>query len=538
MSDYLAIATVTAALASLVRNAMYDVPNLSNAPDVRIARPLADPNFVGAHIFLYRVAPNGFLRNEDLPTRNGDGRLVKRPSYAADLEYLISFYGNDQGFEPQRLLGRVVAALHAEPILTAERIRSTIENTPVLAGSTLDRELQPVRIAPITLALEDLSRMWSVFYQTPYSLTLAYSASVVTIDAAPVPAPTHSVSQIGSPSALLPRMPLIDAIEPVRIVPGLDRTVTVRGSSLSGGDAVRFAGVAVPTSAAGAGALAAEAPAVAGRLAVDVVPAGGAPSLPVTIVAAPLVGAPVVTSPTPSGRRMLGVATNFTPQARQRYTFVLHAVGTPGGGGAELDALFTWLGADAPLPAGSGETGATLAAALNAAIRPAPGDDIAATDVIASTDTGWRIASRAGDVVLYPADGVLALAWGLPVGSALACDVSSVPPGRYAVAMRVDDDGALTSAVLRGTPAFRLSGEHVPDGDAPLSDALRAACAQAGITVTTAARTRTPLRGEAFVVPSEGAPPIAWLDLAGGAVAAYALAPSGTPVAPLVDVPA
>jgi hypothetical protein len=536
VSDYLAIATVTATLASIVRNAMFDVPNLANAPDVRIARPLSDPNFVGAHLFLYRVAPNGFLRNEDLPTRNGDGRLVKRPSYAADLEYLISFYGNDQSFEPQRLLGRVVAALHAEPVLSAERIRSTIENTPVLAGSTLDRELQPVRIVPITLGLEDLSRMWSVFYQTPYSLTLAYAASVVMIDADATPAPAAGVAQLG-PASVLPRMPRIDSVEPPRVVAGLDRTVTVRGSGLAAGDAVRFGGVAVASAGAGDGALTAEPPPVAGRISVDVVPAGGAPSAPATIIAAPLVGAPSVSAAAPSGRRTLGVATNFAPDPRHRYTFLLY--GTGGGPpGIELDALVSWLADDAPVPQAAGETGAPLAAAINAAIRVPASDAVTARDVIAATDTGWRIAAGAGDVALHPGEGIFGVAWGLPVGSSIACDVTGVAPGRYAVALRVDGDSSATSAVLRGSRAFDLPGARVPDGDAPLSPALRDALVGAGVALSPSARTRTPVRGGAYVVTADNAPPAAWLDTSSDVLVAYALAPSGPIVAPLVDVPA
>ncbi len=537
MSDYLAIATVTAALASLIRNAMYEVPNLSNAPDVRIARPLSDPNFVGAHLFLYRVAPNGFLRNEDLPTRNGDGRLVKRPAYAADLEYLISFYGNDQSYEPQRLLGRVVAALHAEPVLEAERIRTAIRNTPALAGSTFDREPQAVRISPITLGLDDLSRMWSVFYQTPYTLTLAYAASVVTIDADMTPIPSPGVASVGAGGGVTPRIASIDSISPERVVAGLDRIVTVRGSGIAGGDAIRFGGVAVPSSPAGAGAVSAAPPPIAGRVPVDVLTADGFTSNASTIVAAPLAGVPGLVR-APSGRTTLGVATNFTPQPRQRYTLILYALDA-GGRGAELDALVTWLGDDMPTPQGAGDTGAALASALNAAIAPAPGDAIAADDVIAATDDGgWRIAARAGDVVLHPANGVLAVAWGLPRGSVIACDVSSVAAGRYAVAVRVDGDAAATSTLLRGVAAFTLAGETLPADGAPLSPTLLAACARGHIAVGSGARSRAPLQGEAYVVPSDGAQPVAWLQASGTAVVGYALAASGPIVAPIVDLPA
>ncbi len=538
MSSYLAIAAVTASIAALVRDAMHDVPGLSNAPDVRIARPQPDPTFVGAHLFLYRVAPNAFLRNEDLPTRNGDGRLVKRPSYAADLEYVLSFYGNDQTFEPQRLLGRVVTALHAEPVLSAERIRTTIANTSVLAGSTLDREVQPIHIVPISLDLEDLSRMWSTFYQTPYNLTLAYAASVVVLDAeaAPMP-PPGAVELRGFAVARLPR---IDTVEPRRFVSGFDRIVTVRGSGIAGTDALRFAGALVPTAAAGSGALSAVPPPVVGRIPVEVAPQDGAPSLPASLLVAPLIGTPLLTQRSAAGGRTLSVTAAFLPDPRQQYHFVLYELRDDDAprGGAELDGLVTWLDPAAAGPLAAGPVGAHLAAALNAAVRMAPGDEIAASDAMTADAFGWRITSATQQIALRATGELLAVAWGLAPGGALACDASTVPPGTYAVALRVDDDPAATSTVLRGTQLFALPTEPAPADDAPLSAALSAEFARTGLTFTGAARTRVPLAGSAFVVPSADAAPLAWIDAPGAGVTAYALAQSGPAIAPLVEVPA
>src|SRR5690348_9540501 len=104
MSNALAIATVTAMLRSVLRNALTGI-NVSGA-DVTSLRPDA-PNLPnpGVNIFLYRVAPNPFFRTADLPTRRADGALLRRPQAALDLDYLLTFYGDDNVEEPQRLLG-------------------------------------------------------------------------------------------------------------------------------------------------------------------------------------------------------------------------------------------------------------------------------------------------------------------------------------------------------------------------------------------------------------------------------------------------
>ncbi len=190
MSNYLAIATVTAALRQLLDDATTDVVG---DVQVKAVRPdgaglSALPDH-GVNIYLYQVTPNAALRNADLPTRGSEGSLVQRPRAALDLHYLLTFHGDDAHLEPQRLLGAVVRTLHAEPVLTRERIRSTITHGDFtyLVKSDLAEAVESVRITPLALSLEDLSKLWSVFFQTHYILSAAYQASVVLIESQVTP---------------------------------------------------------------------------------------------------------------------------------------------------------------------------------------------------------------------------------------------------------------------------------------------------------------------------------------------------------------
>ena len=187
MSNYLAIATVTAGLVQILQGAIEaDVPGAT----VMTVRPDAagngTPN-IGANLYLFQVTPNAAWRNADLPTRNANGQLMQRPRVALDLHYLLTFYGDETQLEPQRVLGSVVRTLHERPVLTREVIRNATVANPFLAASNLGDEVELVKFTPIALSLEELSKLWSVFFQIPYTLSVAYQGTVVFIESEVTP---------------------------------------------------------------------------------------------------------------------------------------------------------------------------------------------------------------------------------------------------------------------------------------------------------------------------------------------------------------
>lgn len=180
MSNALAIATVTTALAAIVQKALDPLGGalvITSRPDAA-ATPARR-----VHLFLYQVTHNPALRNLDLPNRNADGRLVQRPCIALDLHYLLAFYGNENDLEPQRMLGAAARDLHAKPVLTRQMISDAIASQPFLTGSNLLDAIEQVKFTPVSLNLEEMSKLWSVLLQTPYALSAIYQSTVVLIDA-------------------------------------------------------------------------------------------------------------------------------------------------------------------------------------------------------------------------------------------------------------------------------------------------------------------------------------------------------------------
>ena len=180
MSNALAIATVTTALAQTVRTA---VQSVIDGADVLTERPdataIAQPR---VRLFLYQTTPNSALRNDDLPTRSVDGKLAMRPTVALDLHYLLAFYGDETQLQTQQMLGAVARDLHARPLLTRQMILNAVASQAFLNGSNLADAMEQVKFTPLHLSLEELSKLWSVFFQTPYALSVAYQATVVLIE--------------------------------------------------------------------------------------------------------------------------------------------------------------------------------------------------------------------------------------------------------------------------------------------------------------------------------------------------------------------
>lgn len=219
MSNYLAVATATAAIKQILLNAFNSATYEFMGASVKTERPekLKEAGFVGANLYLYQINPNAAYRNSDLATRTSNGKLIQQPQVALDLNYLLTFYGNDDTLEPQRLLGCAVSALNARPVLTRPLIQEAVamarEFGDYLKGSDLAHQIESVKITPLYLNLDEISKLWTVFFQTAHTLSIFYQGSVVLIDADLVPEASLPVRAANVYSSLTPP-PIIEQIIP------------------------------------------------------------------------------------------------------------------------------------------------------------------------------------------------------------------------------------------------------------------------------------------------------------------------------------
>jgi hypothetical protein len=240
MSNHLAIATVTAVLqrtlqASVQRNV--EAVRISTVPPHRLGQGTPE---TGINVFLYQVTRNNALKNPDaLAMRSRNKRTPWRQS-ALELHYLLSFYGNDAELEPQRLLGSVVRTFNDRTTLPIQQIQEALNDSTFafLAASDLATQVQDLQIIPEDLNLEDLSKIWSVFFQTPYALSLAYKVTAVVIDGE-TPAERALLVRDQPTAGVLPfsSRPHLDRITALDspsqpILP--DSTVQIQGQQLQG----------------------------------------------------------------------------------------------------------------------------------------------------------------------------------------------------------------------------------------------------------------------------------------------------------------
>ncbi|MFE4106167.1 DUF4255 domain-containing protein [Almyronema epifaneia] len=252
MSNYLAIATVTATLQRTLQAAVQLDVEGARVTTVRPSDIGNGTPETGVNIFLYQIITNPALNNIDATPFRSRGNPVKRQA-ALDLYYMLSFYGNDTELAPQRLLGSVVSTLNDYRMIPAEIIRDACEDSTLsfLQDSRLADQIQQITVMPLDLNLEDLSKSWTVFFQTPYVLSIAYKVMVVLIEgdrtarrALPVrDRRTGSLAPYFNQPAVEQVLAASGRYDPIL----LDSNLILRGKNLKGDEAtqVRVCGVNV-----------------------------------------------------------------------------------------------------------------------------------------------------------------------------------------------------------------------------------------------------------------------------------------------------
>lgn len=246
MSNGIAIAAATRGLCAKLSEALASSTLPMLGARVTSLRPTSlSASDAAVNVFMFQVTPNAAMRNSDLPTRRGNGELLQRPQLAVDLHFLLTFTGDEGELIPQRIMGIVLAALHAHPVLLRdELVRLAQSNSPsYLDQADLAQQAELVRFSLGAMNLEELSKLWSVFFQTQYFLSVPLQASVVLLEAPLSPSPAALVRERGI-FAGTPRTPVIASINPsyttLRHAGAAARIVLTGTDLLGAGTFVRF----------------------------------------------------------------------------------------------------------------------------------------------------------------------------------------------------------------------------------------------------------------------------------------------------------
>jgi hypothetical protein len=236
MSNSLAIATVTGTLVNRVQTLINSVG--LTGYEASADHPKTDPS-PGVYLSLYHLAPNPALRNLDLPTRRSSGEPGQRPVLALSLRYLFSFVGDAAMFEAERLAGLVLTDLHARPVLTPDEITTylgTLGAGHYLLASDLGRQIERVKLTPLNLDTEELSRVWGLYNQSFFALSMAWEATAVLLSGEIEPRAALPVATTGLVvrPAITPAITRLYEVSSRQPVAGADDVLVIEGTGLIG----------------------------------------------------------------------------------------------------------------------------------------------------------------------------------------------------------------------------------------------------------------------------------------------------------------
>lgn len=123
-------------------------------------------------IFLYQIVENSQLRNiGSEPVGNiGIKQKIQYPPVILDLSFIFTPYAKDKDTE-LIIIERVVRIMHDNSILRGD----------ILQGKLKESSNNEIKIVPNTLSLEELNKLWGMFPNKPFKLSLSYLLTPVKI---------------------------------------------------------------------------------------------------------------------------------------------------------------------------------------------------------------------------------------------------------------------------------------------------------------------------------------------------------------------
>lgn len=155
--------------------------------DIKDRIALVSPKDAGTNVltlFLYKVLENAYLKNQpEVSKTNASGKVEqKQAPLTVDLYYLLTAHPQDTAQDPTDpvldshiALSRAMRVFYDNGVLRG----SLIHTNDAAFGFTSDTVLR-LTLNPITM--EDMTRIWSVFPDTPYEISVAYLVTPVPIE--------------------------------------------------------------------------------------------------------------------------------------------------------------------------------------------------------------------------------------------------------------------------------------------------------------------------------------------------------------------
>jgi hypothetical protein len=200
VSDYQAIAGVSATLRALLDDRMaLTAPSLPPSTRVTVTvshpdvKPTTTPTGPRLNLFLYEIAHNPFLRNQEIAGPGGPGY----PPLALELHYMLTCFPviTDDDQTIHAVLGDAMRVLHDTPVLAASltRTRGFAAGDP-LQDERLRDAYEQVKLSFHTQPFETATKIWSALNE-PYRLSVTFAVSALQIESTRTLTPAAPVKE-------------------------------------------------------------------------------------------------------------------------------------------------------------------------------------------------------------------------------------------------------------------------------------------------------------------------------------------------------
>jgi len=151
--------------------------------DIVMKSPVDAATSAKLALFLFQVQQNSYLMNAEQQAVGEDG--LRPPPLPLDLFYLLTPLSQD----PDTALG------HLESVMRVFYDHSVMKQ-PLLPPTMVEAGNQAVRITPHVLSLEDMNRLWAMFPDKAFSLSVSYLVSPVLVPSSRVVLVTRVLEKV------------------------------------------------------------------------------------------------------------------------------------------------------------------------------------------------------------------------------------------------------------------------------------------------------------------------------------------------------
>ena len=167
MSNFTVVHDISDTILKILKNDMYGLIPMDR---ITLSSPAEIEADTSPHLsfFLYQIVENPYLKNQ--PFHKNNHKTLRLPPLSLNLFYLLTAHAQNRESE-QRILGRAMQIIYDHSIISGSLLQGDLIGT----FDKLEIVLHP-------LTIDDMNKLWNMFGNKAYKLSIMYKVSTAMID--------------------------------------------------------------------------------------------------------------------------------------------------------------------------------------------------------------------------------------------------------------------------------------------------------------------------------------------------------------------